>query len=517
MYLDILITGGKIITLDPNKPEAAAVGIKDDTIALVEDSAQSLHEAMPVAKHIDLRGAVLLPGFIDTHVHLLNTGIYQLLGVDCTVALTIAEVLEHISNKANAIHTGDWILGYGFDHEKIKERRYPTANELSEAAPYNPVFVQRRDGHSAALNWEAIKLFKISAGQPGVDTDESGRAIGVVRGMANTKVIEKLNRILVTPSLCERAYSTAALEALKVGLTTVHALVGGKQTDLSTSWLIENGLTLPVRTVVYDETTDVDRVKAEGLNRIGGCLLIDGSVGSWTAALYEPYSDNPSSSGVLYWDDDCLFQFIHKAHQEGLQVSMHAIGERAIDQLLSAYEKAIKKSPRWDHRHRVEHFLFPTWEAVDKAAELGLVLAMQPAFEYFWGGVGNMYGSRLGPERVTRTKPIRTALQKGIRVAGGSDSYVTPMWPLLGIHAAVNHPNDAQRISVLQAIELFTTNAAYAAFEEDKKGMIKRGYLADFVILAEDPRVIPSAKIKDISVLMTIVGGKLVYSACHFG
>ncbi len=360
-----------------------------------------------------------------------------------------------------------------------------------------------------------MKLFKISAGQPGVDTDESGRAIGVVRGMANTKVTEEFNRILVTPALCERTYFTAALEALRVGLTTVHALVGGKQTNFSTSWLIENRSTLPVRTVV-DETTDVSRVKAEGLSRIGGCLLIDGSVGSWTAALYEPYSDNPSSSGVLYWDNDCLFQFIHEAHQEGLQVSMHAIGERAIDQL-SAYEKAIKKSPRWDHRHRVEHFLFPTWEAVDKAAELGLVLAMQPAFEYFWGGVGNMYGSRLGPERVTRTKPIRTALQKGIRVAGGSDSYVTPMWPLLGIYAAVNHPNDAQRISVLQALELFTTNAAYAAFEEDKKGMIKKGYLADFVALAEDPRVIPSAKIKDISVLMTIVGGKLVYSACPFG
>ncbi len=141
MDLDILITGGKIITLDPSKPEAVAVGIKDDKIAFVEDSAQSLCKAIPVAKHIDLRGAVLLPGFIDTHVHLLSTGIYQLLGVDCTEVLTIVELLEHISKKVNAIHTGDWILGYGFDHEKIKERRYPTANELSEATPSSPVFV----------------------------------------------------------------------------------------------------------------------------------------------------------------------------------------------------------------------------------------------------------------------------------------------------------------------------------------------------------------------------------------
>lgn len=513
MDLDLLIAGGKVITMDPVRPTASAVGVKDGRIAFVGDSVYGLRDVMPGAEYIDLHGATLLPGFIDTHVHLLSTGINQLLGVDCTDALTLAEVLERVSRKASAVREGDWILGYGFDHAKVKERRYPTANELSEAAPRNPVAVRRRDGHSTALNWEAVRLLGVSAGQPGVDTDDRGHATGVVRGVANSKVTEQLHQIMVTPDLCERAYSAAAVEALKVGITTVHALVGGKQTDLSASWLIENGATLPVRVVVYDETTDVDRVKSEGLSRIGGCLLIDGSVGSWTAALYKPYSDNPSSSGVLYWNDDDLFQFVRRAHREGLQISMHAIGERAIDQLLSAYEKAIKEHPRRDHRHRIEHFLFPTWEAVDKAAELGLVLAMQPAFEYFWGGIDNMYGSRLGPERVVRTKPIRTALEKGIRVAGGSDSYVTPMYPLLGMHAAVNHPNEAQRIPISRAIELFTTNAAYAAFEENEKGMIKEGYLADFVVLAEDPSAVPSAKIKDIRVLTTIVGGMLAYSA----
>jgi predicted amidohydrolase YtcJ len=383
--------------------------------------------------------------------------------------------------------------------------------ELTRVAPENPVCIWRSDSHSATMNRKAAEILGIYPGQPGADVDEAGKLTGVVRGLANSKAAREIYSATITYDLCEKAYHAAARQALRMGITTIGALVGGAQTELSTTWLIQNMGSLPVRAIVFDQTLDIWKVKERGLTRIGGCLLIDGSLGSYTAALYESYSDLPESTGVLYWKDEDLNRFIRQAHEAGLQIGVHAIGDRAIDQILNAYEISLRESPRTDHRHRIEHFLVPTPEAIRRAIDLGLVLAMQPAFEYFWGGSNNLYELRLGPERAKRVNPIGSILKKGGRIAGGSDSFVTPMDPLLGIHSAVNHPNEAERIPVYQAIDLFTRTAAYATFDEKEKGEIREGYLGDLVVLAEDPLKARPETIKDIKVLMTVVGGKIAY------
>jgi len=416
-----------------------------------------------------------------------------------------------VIQKAREAGKDNWVLGHHFDQMRVREKRYPHVDELTRAVPENPVCIWRSDSHSAALNRKAAEALEILPGQPGVDLDETGRLTGVVRGLANSRVAKRIYSLMISEDLCERAYHEAARQALRKGITTIGALIGGAQTEMSTTWLLENGGRLPVRTVVYDQTLDIEKVASRGLKRIGGCLLIDGSLGSHTAALHAPYADLPESRGILYWEDEDLRDFVLRAHGTGFQTGVHAIGDRAIDQVLDAYERALRKVLRPDHRHRIEHFLLPGPGAISRAVDLGLVLAMQPAFEYFWGGPGNVYEERLGRERAEGVNPIRSILGKGGRVAGGSDSFVTPMDPLLGIHSAVNHPNPKQRITAWQAIDLFTRSAAYATFDEMEKGMIRPGFLGDLVVLAEDPRAVNEQAIKDIGVQMTVVGGRIVF------
>ncbi len=415
--------------------------------------------------------------------------------------------------KAGEVRKGNWVLGHHFDQMRVKEKRYPHMDELTRAAPENPVCIWRSDSHSAAMNRRAAEILEILPGQPGADLDENGQLTGVVRGLANSQAARRIYSMMMSEELCQRAYHAAARQAVRKGITTIGALIGGAQTDMSTTWLLEYGDSLPVRTVVFDQTLDIEKVTSRGLKRIGGCLLIDGSLGSHTAALQTPYADLPESRGVLYWRDEDLRDFVLRAHEAGLQIGVHAIGDRAIDQVLDAYEQCLQKTPRLDHRHRIEHFLLPGQGAISRAIDLGLVLAMQPAFEYFWGGPKNLYETRLGRERAEGVNPIRSILEKGGRVAGGSDSFVTPMDPLLGIHSAVNHPNPKEKITVPKAIDLFTRTAAYATFDEKEKGMIRPGYLGDLVVLAEDPRTVNPEAIKDIKVLMTVVGGTIAFRA----
>jgi predicted amidohydrolase YtcJ len=267
--------------------------------------------------------------------------------------------------------------------------------------------------------------------------------------------------------------------------------------------------------VVYFQSTDVQRVLDLGLPRIGGCVLVDGAYGEHTAALLEPYTDDPTTRGVLYFSDEELDDFVGRAHKAGLQISMHAIGDAAIEQLLNAYEQALAGDRRPDHRHRIEHFSLPTREHIERAARLGVAVAMQPIFaampdsgEIDCQLAGLEY---LGPERYARRHPYRTIIDAGILVGGGSDSDAKPMGPLAGMHAVVNHPDEERRLTAREALSLFTTNAAKIGFEEEEKGTIAPGKLADLVVLGEDPLSVDPTSLKDIPVEMTIVGGEIVY------
>ncbi|MCX7920084.1 MAG: amidohydrolase [bacterium] len=512
MDKNILLFNGNILTLSEKLPRCEAVFLRNEKIVACGTSRDLLTHYQSANQVIDLHGKTVLPGFIDTHVHLTDTGI-DTLGVDLSEAHSIAEIQDKLANFAKHLPPGTWVIGYGYDDSVLQEKRFPTRYDLDKNLADYPVCISRRDGHSLVVNSAGLKLLQLSPETDGYEKDtQTGEPTGIMRrvavGQTNEKVFGQLSDEQRLKGL-----TTAVQFAISKGITTIHALEGGSETaDKNLAVLMQYQDTLPVRIIIYHQTCDVARVQQEGFPRIGGCILVDGSIGSHTAAVTEPFNDDPGNTGVLYFTDEQLYRFIETAHCAGLQISMHAIGDRAIEQILKTYRQVLAKYPRADHRHRIEHYELPRPEQISQTAELGLILGMQPTFDYLWGGPNQLYATRLGVERSLFSNPFRTILDAGIKIAGGSDSYVTPMDPLLGIHSAVNHYSPQQRVTVDEAIRMYTTVAAYAAFEEHLKGTIEPGKLADLVVLEKNPYVVPTTELKDIPVSMTICRGEIVYS-----
>jgi predicted amidohydrolase YtcJ len=256
-----------------------------------------------------------------------------------------------------------------------------------------------------------------------------------------------------------------------------------------------------------------------GLPQIGGCICADGAFESHTAALFEPYADEPDNYGTLTYTQQEMSDFILRANQAGLQIAIHCEGDRAIEQVLYAYEGALRRFPRKDHRHRIEHFEVPTENQIERAARHGILAAMQPAFlpAFFFRDGVERYEAFLGRPRLRMIHPYRTMLSHGIVLAGGSDSPVTRIDPLSGIEAAATHPHSEERLQVTDAIKMFTVNGARFGFEEDQKGSIETGKAADLVVLSEDPCLVPPERIGKISVEMTLVDGKVAFKGKHTG
>lgn len=507
---DLILINGNIITMDGHRPFARGVAINNDRIVFVGGSREALSLASPEATVVDLKGRTVLPGLIDNHCHFMQTG-YAANNVDLQGRDTIEEVKEAIAIAARFFPAGTMIRGFGYDDYKFPDGLPPSRWDLDEVAPNHMVWLNRIDLHSSVVNTRVLETMNLPSDIAGLDLDEQGVATGRLRSEAD-QMAREFNSGLVSVESRKAALREAVQQALRTGVTTVSAMEGGDESqDVDADFLLQYQAEIPVRLEVFYQTMDVERVIRLGLPRIGGCILVDGSFGSRTAALLEPYTDEPENYGHLYFEQGELDDFVERVHLAGLQLSMHVIGDRAIELMLNALEKVLAKHPRNDHRHRIEHFELPTPEHIDRACELGVVLSVQPSFEYFWGGEENMYGERLGKERVLRTNPLRTMLKKGLVLAGGSDSAVTPLNAILAIHAAVNHPNADESLEVFQALRMFTIDGARALFREKDLGSISPGKLADIVILAEDPSVMTSRTLKDMNVDMTIVGGQVFY------
>jgi predicted amidohydrolase YtcJ len=510
--MDTLLINGNIITLSPAAPFAEAIAIQDGKIVEVGTTAELKSKYKSATQQIDLQGKTVLPGFIDTHTHLTDTGI-DTLGVDLSEAHSISEIQDKLAAFAKHLPPGEWVIGSGYDDSVLKEKRFPTRYDLDKKVGDYPVSISRRDGHSLVVNSAGLKLLQLPPETDGYEKDkQTGEPTGIMRraavGPTNEIVLGQLSDEMRLKGL-----HNAVQFAIAKGITTIHALEGGGTlAEKNLAVLFANQDKLPVRIIIYHQTCNVAMAKKEGLPRIGGCLLIDGSIGSHTAAVTEPFNDKPESTGVLYFTDQELYGFIEAAHCAGLQISMHAIGDRALDQILNAYQKVLTKYPKKDHRHRIEHYELPRPEQISQTAELGILLGMQPTFDYLWGGANQLYETRLGLKRSLASNPFRAILDAGIKIAGGSDSYVTPMDPMLGIHSAVNHFSPIQRVTVDESIQMYTTTAAYAAFEENQKGTIEPGKLADLVVLDKNPYKVPTTELKDVPVAMTICRGQIVYN-----
>ncbi len=484
---------GSVITGPDAKPFHGRVVAKDGHIVSVGPLATDLRPGLPF----------VCPGFLDAHTHPLELGLEHVY-VSLAPARSIDEVLTLLAQRLRDGPESGIMLGFNLEPDLLVESRFPTRQELDRVSNTVPILLYRVDGHSAVVNSKAFDAGLAAQDLDGCERDASGHLNGVLHGRAYEQTSERFKSRL-EPSTVLRALEQAGWAAARAGVTTIAALVGNDGIDPGDWLLLLRGLAmLSVRAVPFVQTRRPELARRFRLPRLGGCLLIDGSFGSRTAALSTDYADEPGNRGISYFEDHELLTLLKRADGLRLQTAFHAIGDRAVEQLVRCHEQVGTRS---DLRHRIEHAELLNQNLIDRIAGLGLVLCVQPAFEITWGGPNRMYAKRLG-ERWKQTNPYRSMLRAGIKLAGGSDAPITRIDPLSGIAAAVNHPNPAERISPAEAMALFTTNGAYSLFLEDKVGRIEPGFDADIVLLDNDPRTTATCR-----VLATYRAGMRIFPA----
>lgn len=498
-----LFHNAKIHTMDPHRKSAT-------WLTAVAGRVQAIGDGPLPRAHtsIDLGGRTVVPGFVDAHAHFFQTGL-DLLFVDLRGATTMAEIGRRIT--ASNPGRRSWVFAHGFEEDELTDVERVTCRELDALDKSRPLWINRVDYHSAVVNSAALRRLDVPLGTPGLLV-EDGQPLGILRSEAYFFGKARIARAYPIETK-DRAVKTAAAEAVRHGITGVHALEGGKIFgDEGVATLLRRMEGLPVDVTLFLQEKNVYFTSKLGFEHLGGCILIDGSIGSYTAAIETDYPGVPGNRGVLYERTRELASFVEEAHCAGVQLAFHAIGPRAIEQLLNAYERALSRSPRYDHRHRIEHFELATDDQIKRARDLGLVISAQPSFELFWGGPKGMYASRLG-EGWRQSNRLRSMLDVGVPIAGGSDSNVTPMDPLLGLHAAVNHPNPEQAVTPEQALRMMTIDAAFAGFRDRDQGSISPGKYANFTVLDKDPLKVRRTKIRDIRVLETWFRARRTYDA----
>ena len=508
---DLLLFNGNIISMDEFNHIYSWILVSDGKIVDLGDDNEYIKYIGDTSEVYNLYGKTVLPGFYDCHVHLTQTGI-NLLGLDLSEAKSIDDLLEIIQVRAQKLENGKLIRAIHFDEMNLKEKRMPTRRELDIVSPNNPVWINRIEFHTSIVNSLALHMINLPYNIDGIARDERNLPDGFLTGKASAFVRNKIFGDLAD-DLREEGVKRAVEKAIENGITTVNAMEGGYTFhDKDAKYLIGESQSLPIDVIMYYQSFDIKKILDVGLKRIGGDIFIDGSFGSRTAALSRNYADDINNNGKLYFQQSELDYFVEEALKNDLQISLHAIGDRAIEQVLNSYEKHLGNGYNKNLKHRIEHFELATDEQIERCAKLGLVASMQPAFEYFWGNKGGMYEKRLGKELADSSNRFRNIIDSGIMVAGGSDSDVTPMNPILGIYSAVNHPKKEFAVTVKEAIGMFTINGAIANHEQDIKGSLEVGKYGDLVVLDKDPFSIDPKDIINIKVSATIKEGNVIFS-----
>ncbi|WP_440007792.1 amidohydrolase [Halomicrococcus sp. SG-WS-1] len=502
---DRILTNAEVHTLADPDETAEAVAIRDGDVVRVDSAYEVGFLEGAETDVVDLGGRVLLPGFVDAHTHLQMVGNY-LVHADLSAADSPADCVDLLA--ANAADDREWILGYGFDESTWQESRYLTREDLDAVSESRPVVAFREDMHTAAAN--GVALDRLGEAMPPADVKtEGGEPTGVLVEDAVDAVYEA-----VEPDEDEmrELLLAAQRDAHRKGVTGVHDMVRrSRAPEVYRQLELDGDLALRVRLNYWSD--HLDALEELGLRtnhgsefvRTGGVkTFTDGSFGGRTAKLSEPYADADDETGQWVVAPDELESFVQRADDAGFQVTAHAIGDEAIDAVLSAYEDADDPGAA---RHRVEHVELATDEHVERFAESGVVASVQPNF-LKWAGEDGLYDERLGTDRRRRTNRFRDLLDAGARLAFGSDCM--PMDPLLGVHHAVNAPAEAQRLSVTEALRAYTLGAAYAGFDEDRMGTVEAGKVADLVALERSPWEHEDA-IEDVDVTLTVVDGEVVY------
>ena len=528
---DLIITNAKIWTVDKSLPVAQAVAVIGDRIVAVGSNTDVEVWRGPHTQVIDAGGKLLLPGFNDAHVHFVSGG-RQLDSIQLNDATSAQEFARRIGERAKVTPKGEWIEGGNWDETKWNPAEMPTKGLIDALTPDTPVFVSRYDGHMGLANSLALRLAGITAKTPdppggAIVRDAQGNPTGALKDAA-TDYIEK-----VIPELSHdqrvKAVKRALAYAASVGVTSVQHMDPSYADIAVYAELLQRG-ELTTRIYAAPLITQVeDQVKIGIRHAFGGPYLrigavkayADGSLGSGTAYFYEPFLNQGNNRGLLSDEMHPISLMRDRymtADAAGLQICTHAIGDEGISTILDLYTDVVKAHGEADRRFRIEHAQHMAAKDFDRFAQLHVIASVQP---YHAIDDGRFAESHIGHDRARRTYAFRTFLDHGVRLAFGTDWEVAPLDPLLTVYAAVTRATldgknphgwfPDQKLSVAETIEAYTMGSAYAEFQENKKGSITPGKLADIVLLSDDIFSIDPGRIRDTKVLKTFVGGKLVY------
>lgn len=529
---DLLLTNATVITLDPDQPTADAIGIRRGKIAWVGNGRDARDQFDGPYREVDLGGATVAPGFIDAHHHLMTLG-FWMSQIPCAYpqVTSISEIVAAVAKRTMDTPAGEWIRGRGYDDNKLVERRHLTRQDLDAVSPNHPVMIRNASGHMCVVNSFALRQAGIVRGTADpvgghIDIDADGEPTGLLQ--------ETAQELLGVPFLptdkteLRQHLDVGGKAYLAAGVTSGHEAGIFSPAEFGVLQDAWTEGTLALRTYMMIRTPMLSALEGVGFHtgfgddrlRVGSIKVIsDGSLIGRTAAVCHPFehTEDPDDRGLAMFTQDELDDIVWRGHRAGWQMAIHAIGDRAIGMCLNAYGKALQRLPRADHRHRIEHSGIMRPDLIARMAELKVIPVGQPPFI---AEFGDGFLEHLGRERSQLTYPLRSFLDAGIPVAGSSDSPVSSYQPLLGIQAAVTERTmsgaefaPAEALTVEEALGIYTRNAAYAAFDEHKKGTITPGKYADLVVLGRDPRAVDSSTIAEIPVAATIQGGEFVYEA----
>jgi len=535
---DLVLVNGKVITVDRSDTVAEAVAVRDGRILKVGTTAEIKLLAGDRTRIIDLGGMTMLPGFIDSHEHCIRKGL-QADWVNCASPpmRTIGDIVAALALKAAEKQEGEWIIGSWFDESKLDEGRFPTRYDLDKASMEHPIYLGRAGGHNAVANSIALRLASINRATPQppggkIEMYDSGEPTGRLDELAAMSLVR--DKIPVpgpeeSVEIMLRNWPGIEEMLLSWGLTTIHeAHIKAPEATAYQELLKLGKLRLRVGLMLDGmapyrghATSDLSRQGlrtgfgwGDMLRVIGVKVGVDGAMGSHTAALHKPYENEPDNTGIVRVTQEELKEEVVRCHVAGLRTCIHAIGDRAIDMALDAIEEATKARAWEDHRHRIEHAGYVEEHQLERMSQLGVAVSASIGFCY---PIGDSHLEGLGRDRMKGYYPMRGFKEHGIVAGGNSDGFGSN-WAITGIYGCTTRRTmrgevlaEEQAISMMDAIRVYTINGAYLEGTEAEKGSLEPGKLADIVVLDRDILAIDPEEVIDAKVMMTIIGGKVVY------
>ncbi|MCJ2532864.1 MAG: amidohydrolase [Candidatus Thermoplasmatota archaeon] len=508
---DAVFYNGKVLTFSTEKKTARAIAVADGEIITIGTDAEVRRSAPRGCDKVDLGGKLVVPGFIDCHTHFLQMGVDSL-SVDLSETGSLGQAMGLMKAAALKTRKGEWIVAANWSESRWSGGRFVSRADLDKCCPDHPAVAHRVCGHLSTVNSNAIKRIGVDRATPGAETGSSGSPTGIMKE-AGVSVVRAATA--PTPGRKMKGFQLAIRKAHSLGVTSIQD--NGEVGDFQVLRRAEKDGKLGVRVWFNTPSSELQSLLSLGVStgfgserlKLGGVkMFCDGAIGARSAALSEPFADDPGNSGMFVHPVEELDETAAKADEAGIQLAIHAIGDEGIDVAISSIERALDVSGRKDHRHRIEHLELPRPDHIKRMRRRKMIASMQPNFVGEWSGIDGMYAERLGPERASMNNPFKEILMAKVRLVFGSDCM--PFSPIYGIRSAVNASYPSQRLTMEEAFMSYTRNGAYASFEEDCKGTISTGKVADFIVLSGDPFHDPDALVS-LSVLKTVVGGEVVF------